>query len=205
MRWTLALCAAAMLSCSSQPEAPEAPAGATRAPAPEVTPDNEYDALRQAEDRALLEHLVGTSDLGDARLRAAHDLGTMRMVILERDGTPQTVSVVELLPPEDLSDADLQAAFDERRGEPLELLGYDSVTVLNSDTRPMGGRDASWARIDWTRTDVEKPERGAGSVAWVRCDGSERWLFVSEEIGSEHFAEGAWADVVGRFQLCSTN
>lgn len=205
VRWSLALTAILLAGCgpesppaTSVPTVPDSAEPATTAAA------SDFDALRKAEDLALLGKLVGTTDLGDGTLQSAHDLGTMRLVILERPGVAQTVSVVDLLPTPDLTVSDMEAAFEQRQGEPLKLLGYDTVEVLEASHRKVGDVDAPWAKIRWTRGDEDGSDRGEGSVSWIRCEGSDRWIFVSEELaGSGELDPDALAPLVARFRLCS--
>jgi hypothetical protein len=171
------------VGCKPEPEPPEAGPTAAEATAPAG-----FDELRASEDRALLTSLVGPVDLGEYEIRAAHDLGTTRMVLLDRPGQEQSVSVIDMAPPEDLTADQLRAALAGGPTKPLEVLGYDSVRVLE--------HRADWVRISWTRDG----EQGEGTVRWIPC--GDRWLFVSEEITG-----GAWTDqtgeLVGRFQLCA--
>ncbi|MCP4867499.1 MAG: hypothetical protein GY898_02125 [Proteobacteria bacterium] len=182
MRRSCALVLLVLLGCKPDPESVPAPP-----PEPE-TPAN-FDELRAAENLGLLTSLVGEVDLGGYAIRSAHDLGTTRMVLLDRPEQTQTVSIIDMAPPEDLTADQLRAAFAGGSAEPLEVLGYDSVTVTEH-------REDSWARITWTRDG----DSGEGTVRWMECDG--RWLFVGEEITGGTWTADATAALVGKFQLC---
>ncbi len=161
----------------------------TPAPTPEPETPADFDELRAAEDLALLTSLVGDVDLGGYAIRAAHDLGTTRMVLLDRPDQAQTVSIIDMAPPEGLSADQLRAALAGGAPEPLEVLGYDTVSVVEH-------KDGAWARIAWTRDE----DSGEGTVRWIECDG--RWLFVGEEITAGSWNADTTAALVGKFQLC---
>jgi len=161
------------------------------------------EATRGFDEPGLVEALTGLSEIEPYTIRLAYDLGTVRIVVLARAEQDQSVSVVELLPPPDLTLDSMQAAFDGRgSAEPLEILGYDSVQVLERRSGRLGGHEASFATIQWQRTAPE--ESGAGSVAWLLCEGSDRWVFVSEEVRGSSHDPSVNADLIESFELCPT-
>lgn len=206
----IGLCAA-LVGCACGDRTDEPP-GTPPTPSPtgSSTPEPATEAdgdPQRAEDLALLESLVGAQELGDFGLRVAYDLGTMRMVVIDKPGVPQTVSVVDLLPPPDMTEAQMAGAFDASSdGSSLELLGYDSVAVTERKNVVIGGQSAPWVRTEWSRRDEDTGtvERGQGTVAWIRCAGSDRWVFVSEETPGGEIKAARTAAVLGRFQLCPT-
>lgn len=170
-----------VLGCKPAPPAP-----LEGAPPAESKP---FEDQRDAEDRALLVSLVGDVDLGRYTIRAAHDLGTTRMVLLDRPDQAQTVSIIDLVPPEGVTADQLRAAMLGGASDPLEVLGYDSVDVVEPGDRR--------ARITWTRDG----DAGEGTISWTECGG--RWVFVGEEITGGIWTQEATSDLVGLFQICS--
>jgi len=171
-----------VLGCKPEPE-PAAPD-----PNPEPAPAVNFDALRASDDRALLTSLVGPVTLDGWEIRSAHDLGTTRMVLLDRPDQPQTVSVIDMAPPEDLTPDQLRAALAGGVPDPLQVLGYDTVEVVE--------HDGDWARIVWSRDG----DAGEGTVRWTPC--GDRWIFVGEEITGGTWTRGATAGLLESFRIC---
>ncbi len=172
--------AAAMAACRPDPEPARTE---TPDPTSDPTPST-YEELRAAEDRALLASLAGDVELGPYRIRSAHDLGTTRMVTLDRPEHPQTVSIIDMVPPDGLTADAMRAALAGGASEPLEVLGYDRVSV----------RDGI---LSWTRA---PDESGQGTVRWTEC--GDRWIFVSEEIVGGTIEQEVNADLLRSFQIC---
>ena len=178
------------------------PAGGARLLAEGAAPD-------AATQLAVLAAMTQWTELVDWEPRLAYDLGSLRLVVLAKRGSLQSVAVLQMDPPEGVTVTDLERSF---RAEPdapgvsapLEMLGYDRVVVRETHDATLGPIPAPEVGISWERVDEHSGEResGDGSVTWVRCLDASRWTFVSGEGALGRYEPEETRDFARRMSWC---